>query len=253
VKLVLLFFIIFFSFFTQAVVGFGSAAIAVALGAHVYPLTDLLAAFVPLNVLLSLYLTIKHRRLIDWRYLMIHMLPLIGIGVCVGMAIFRIQNKQLLKLIFGFFVTTLASAELYKMWKPNADEAQPKPLSVWVAFLALTLGGITHGLFAAGGPMIVYVVGRKLLNKGVFRATLSALWLILNCVLLVNFTFLHMITRSSLKVSAMLFPSLIVALVLGEWVHTKIPLRAFRLTMYAVLVFAGVMLILKSILVGIQF
>ena len=62
-----------------------------------------------------------------------------------------------------------------------------KPLAKWLQWSMLGLGGFVHGLFGTGGPMIVYVVRRRLADKRAFRSTLAVLWLVLNIGLLSKF------------------------------------------------------------------
>ena len=53
------------AFTTEAAIGFGSTVLTVALGAHLFPIDRLLAAFVPVNVGLSAWLVLRNRHAID--------------------------------------------------------------------------------------------------------------------------------------------------------------------------------------------
>src|SRR5690625_7298053 len=71
---------IFISYTTETITGFGSIVIAIALGALVLPIPEMLPVVVPLNILNSTYLSIKHRRHIHWPTLLRLILPAMTIG-----------------------------------------------------------------------------------------------------------------------------------------------------------------------------
>ena len=68
----------------------------------------------------------------------------------------------------------------------------------------LALGGIAHGLFGTGGPMIVYVARRRLADKLAFRSTLAVLWLALNAALLTKFITTGLYQRPVFEVGSVL-------------------------------------------------
>ncbi len=81
----LLVLVVFLAFLVEAALGFGATVVAVALGAFLVPIPELLAAFVPLNIVLSAYLAVRYRRDIHWRLLMLRIVPLMVAGIPVGL------------------------------------------------------------------------------------------------------------------------------------------------------------------------
>ena len=225
------------AFATEAALGFGATVITVTLGSLVMGLEPLLAAFVPVNLLLSGYLLGRHRRHVDGPGLGRRILPFIGAGLVVGLLLFRLRHAHLLQLAFALFVILLSLVELYRLAGPGQEEAAP--LSRPRAALLLLLGGVVHGLFASGGPMVVYVMGRGRTDKARFRATLAALWLILNGILVANYWTLHLFDGASARRSLLFLPSLLLGLVAGEWLHHRLPDRLFRRLVYVVLLVAA--------------
>jgi uncharacterized membrane protein YfcA len=144
----------------------------------------------------------------------------------------------------------LASLELRRALRRGAsgDGGAPPALSAPVAAASLVGAGVVHGLFACGGPMLVYVVGRELADKARFRATLSAVWLLLNLVLLVTYAVSGTLDAGTLRASATMLVSLVVGLVVGEQLHRRLPERAFRIAVFALLLFAGGALLVRSAL-----
>ena len=172
------------AFATEGAIGFGGTVLAASIGAQFIPLDVLLPAFVPLNMVMSLWLVTRGVSAIAWRMLAVEVAPSVGIGAAIGLALFHVPAKTALALAFGVFVVGLAVLQLAR----PADGTPGRALR----FGLLGLGGIAHGLFGTGGPMIVYVLRRRLPDKRAFHSTLAVLWLVLNTALLVNFASAHL-------------------------------------------------------------
>jgi uncharacterized protein len=242
---ILFFLVVFAAHTAEAVTGFGGTVIAVALGAQLLPLDVLLPVLVPVNLLLSLYIVARHYRAVDFNLLGRRILPFMAVGVAVGLAVFNRVQSQSLKLFFGLFVAVLSALELLKFLRRR--QSAPKPLAPWQAAAWLVSGGIIHGIYASGGPLVVYFAGRQIADKKVFRSTLSALWLLTSTVLVVNYTFTGRLTADTLKLSVLLLPALACSLAAGEWLHRRVDARTFRLVIYLLLLTAGVSLVAGSL------
>lgn len=232
--------VVLLAFTVETALGFGSTVVAIALGSHFAPIDVILPAFVPLNVALSLYLAARHHADIDRRLLLARIVPLMGLGLPVGILLFRHLGTGRLQLTFGVFVMLLSVLELRRMGR--AESRAPGPI---VSSVLLFVAGIIHGVFATGGPLAVYVTGRALADKARFRATLSALWLLLNLALVFSYALSGQIGRGSLSTSAALSIPLFLGLLLGERVHRAVPEKLFRTLVFALLLVAGGLLCLR--------
>src|SRR5688572_13003620 len=150
------------AFATEGAIGFGGTVLAASIGAQVIDLEILLPAFVPLNVLVSAWLLGRGFRAIAWRMLATEVAPAIAVGFAGGLVLFHLPAKGVFAFGFGVFVVGLATLQL--------SRPATKPLARPLQLALLVLGGIVHGLFGTGGPMIVYVVRRRLPDKRAFRA-----------------------------------------------------------------------------------
>lgn len=236
--------IVFLAFFTEAVVGFGSTILTVTLGAHLLPLDRLLPAFVPLNLLLSLSIIARDPSLVDRQVLGRAILPPVLIGMACGLVIFRYAQPAALMLAFGVFVLILSGRELLKLW---SGEPQTAPLSTARSLVVLGGGGLIHGMFGSGGPLIVYVVGRIIEDKRRFRSTLAALWLLLNTILAISFIQSGSLNLGSLKLTALFIPALALGMWLGEHAHHKISPRAFRVLTWLILFAAAIVRVVREL------
>lgn len=236
-----LFLIGLFANVVEAISGFGSTVISVTLGAHFFSIDRLIPALVPVNILLSLYLVTAHRQHIDKTLLIRHILPFMGAGALIGIAFFNILAGNFLKRMLGFLVVIFCVRELYKLWKKHPAPFIPL---YWSRFWIL-MGGVVHGIYASGGPLLVYALSGMALDKSKLRSTLSTVWLILNSILLLSYVFTGRINGETLQFSLIFLPALPLGIVLGEWLHERIDEYRFRIGVFVVLLGAGLGLALR--------
>ena len=228
---------IFFAFTTEAMTGFGSIVIALSLGALVLPIPEILPVLVPLNIVMSGTLSWRHRHHIHWPTLWRLILPLMVLGTLAGYGLRPWLGEQLLKHAFGVLVLWFTTRELWRMVKG----IKVKPHGAWWTRGWMFLAGITHGLFASGGPLLVYALSGLSLDKQRFRATLILVWLSLNSLLTVVFLLDGTLLPAAPRIG-MLVPVVIAAMVLGEVLHHRVNEERFRQVVFVVLWFTGLIL-----------
>lgn len=236
---------VFLGFVVEATAGFGATVVTLTLSAQLMPVHQTLALFLPINLVLSAYLLIRYWRSVDLDLLLRRMLPAMGLGMLGGLGLYELRDQLAIKVIFGLLVLVLAVLEL---WRMRRGAVAPEPLPPWRARLALFGAGIIHGLFSCGGPLTVYVIGRENLNKGSFRATMSALWLILNVILELTYAADGLITAATLRQSALLLVPLGLGLLAGEALHHRMETERFRLGVFVLLALSSTTLLIRSVL-----
>jgi uncharacterized membrane protein YfcA len=222
----------------EAVTGFGSIVIALSLGALLIPIEQLLPVLVPLNIGMTGYLVWRHRAQIDRRLLLGTILPGMVAGTALGYLLLPYLDAALLKRGFGLLILWFAGRELWRLRHAAALPVRPQ----WLTRL-LTLGaGISHGLFASGGPLLVYGLAGTTLDKARFRATLVSVWFTLNSLLTAAFLVDGRLQPALPQVLAYA-PLLLVGLWLGERLHRRFDERHFRIAIYALLLVTGTLLL----------
>jgi len=225
----------------EAITGFGSIVIALSLGALMLPISEMLPVLVPLNVMMSGYLTWKHHRHIDWHRLKTLILPLMLIGTVTGYLLAPWLGANSLRLLFGILVVWFAGRELWRL--SGGHEAIPHSLN---ASRGITLAaGITHGLFASGGPLLVHALAGIRLDKGRTRATLLTVWFTLNLTLSLLYLFDGRLVASAGHLLWYL-PLLVVGVLVGEYLHQRLNETHFRRAVYGVLLVTGLLLVLRA-------
>jgi uncharacterized membrane protein YfcA len=224
----------------ETVTGFGGTVLSLSLGAHLIPLDRLVVSLVLVNVIQNMWLVVRGFRHVRLKLLVTRVLPLCGAGLAVGALIFQELGGGGLKPVLGGFVMTVAVLELVRLYRTTA---RPATLSPWAASAILVGGGLFHGMFASGGPLVVYFASRSIPDKHAFRATLSLLWLVLNAVLIVTFSIGGRIDRSALALAAAILPALLLGILVGELVHRRVDELKFRKLVQGVLLLTGVFLL----------
>jgi hypothetical protein len=232
--------IVLLAYTTQALAGFGSIIISVTLAAHFYPIEFLLPVVVPLDIMLNIYIISRHYTHVQVRLLIKTILPLMVVGLMIGIGLFQYIQGDILKMVFGVFVVLISVTQLIAIGR-GVDARNSLP--PWASGLLIFLGGIAQGIYASGGPMVAYATGRLNLTKAAFRSTLCALWIMLNVMLVVSYLITGKMSAESFKYHLLLMPVVIAGLVLGERLHSRINEHQFKVFIYLILAMAGMSIV----------
>lgn len=224
------------AFSVEAATGFGATVIAVALGVHLFPLDELLPVIVPLGLVLSASIAWRERAHTDRRLLLHRILPLMILGLALGLVVFETASNTALQRAFGFFIVVVALLEL---WRNRAGAPAAPALPPLLRNAALLGAGVIHGLFSSGGPLLVYALGRAPVAKRAFRATLSTVWVVMATALSTAYTIRGHVDTDTLAATATLIPVLGLAFLAGNWVHGRLDEQRFRTFVYVLLLGAG--------------
>lgn len=233
---------VFIAYTIETVTGFGSIVIALSLGALLLPISVMLPVLVPLNICMTGYLALRHRHNIHWPTLLKLILPMMAIGTLLGYGLRPWLGDAGMRSLFALLVIWFAGRELFKTWK-NSNKSIERG-GLWTRFWML-LAGVTHGLFASGGPLLVYALAGVKLDKARFRATLISVWFTLNSLLTLIFALDGSLSAALPRLAAFL-PILIVGVVLGEWLHSRISEERFRVAVFLLLLVTGCSLFIAS-------
>lgn len=234
--------IVVIAFAVQQAVGFGAALVCVTVGSHLLDIRLIITLTIPLALLQAGYVVIRDRDAIAGRLLLRRILPLMTMGLAVGFVMAGQLHSTELRAALAVLVIVLAARELWVLRRAaeaslESPAARPPPRSLSIA---ATLGaGVMHGLYAAGGPLLVYAIGREDLDKRRFRATVSAVWVGLNALLIAGFALEDRYTASTTSTLVLVFMGLPFGLLLGELIHRRIAERPFKISVYAVLIVAA--------------
>lgn len=239
--------LVFFSYTAQAMTGFGSIVIALTIGSLLFPIRALIPVLVALNMPLCIWILYKQYKEIDQKFLWLSILPLMTVGLIIGVIVDQQLEGPTLRRIFGSIILFFAIRELYLLLfnrkSPKQEQERLSFFSRAINWFWILVAGLVHGIYASGGPPLVYALSRSQLSRSGFRATLTAVWLILNGALLVLYLYDGRFGGEETKQFFALLIAIPLALKAGEWLHTRVSERSFRLTLQGLLALSAAALL----------
>ena len=233
---VLLMVIVVISHVLESITGFGSTALSLpfmTLLIPVYVAKPVLAIY---TLLLCGYILLCNRRQIRWdafRQMVLWLLP----GLLMGMMVYAFLPQKLLLWVLTVFTIAIAVRGLGKCFGLLPAEGKPFPKTV--DRLLLLLGGVMHGAFAAGGPILVIHAAKAVPDKTQFRATMCLIWLMLNSILLIQMGIAGQLTSQVLSLTVKGLPFLIISILLGDRIQKRMNGEGFSKITFAMLLLSG--------------
>jgi uncharacterized membrane protein YfcA len=243
INILLLALILVLAHLVETTLGFGDTIISLAFGLFLFPLEVLLPALVALAILQSAWLVIRWHRQVNWRLLLISVLPLAFVGMMAGILIRDYANETMLIIVLGAFIILVSVVELIGLFLRKSVAG---PLPRYLAVPVILGGGIFHGLFATGGPLIVYYAGREIREPQAFLGTLAVLWLILNVVLYATMWIAGSAGVQSLQLTALVLPGFIAGVVIGSLI--KVKELTFKTLTWSVLFIVGMIQLIRALI-----
>ena len=242
-KYILFIAVIFLTFIVQSITGFAGTVLAMPFSLMLVgyetaePVLNIVGIVSSALVLFSCFKKVNKRELFK-----ISAVMLIGIAVGFFFKESSFIKPQILYKILGASVIFFAVLSAYRFIKNDEPHSHGRALSAVI----LTLSGFVHGLFVCGGPLLVVYAGGKMRDRDEFRATLSAVWIVLNCIILAEDLSAGNISVSLLPLIAAASAVLVFAVIIGNLVYRKISRRFFLILTYALMFVSGVSLLIKK-------
>ena len=179
----------------------------------------------------SVYVALRHWRDIDFRQLG-KITLLMGAGLLVGIWLFDTLAFDLLLRLYGAVIILIALKKLFvhKEFK----------LPAAALYGCLFLAGLFHGMFISGGSFLVVYAVWAMPEKEKFRATVSAVWVILNSYLLYSHYRAGYFVPEVLGLLAASAIPFLLAVWLGSRLAKRISAQKFLLLTYILLLISGV-------------
>ena len=235
---VLFFLVILFGVFVQSLVGFGGTLITMPLGiiwmgaGITKPVMTFVAWITGAAVLVTDY------RFINWKELgkmIAVMLPCVLAGLWV---MGRVQMSFLL-IIYGAVIIAVGVKKLFFPAKRTPSKAAQNT--------ALGLAGIMQGLFVSGGSFLAVYAVERLPEKREFRATVNAVWAVLNIVMITTYFAGGKVDRQMLIMGAIAIVPTIAGIWLGGVLAKRVRQQTFLKMIYVILIASGAVLLMTNL------
>ena len=113
------------------------------------------------------------------------------------------------------------------------------------ARVLLLFSGVVHGIFVSGGPLIITYLSNHTKSKEEFRRTVSAVWIILNSMILVSDLMAGYYTKNTWRIQAISVPFLFGGMFVGSLLFRRMSQTLFTVLTYILLCIAGISLLCK--------
>lgn len=243
-----------FSFFVQGCTGFGCTVIAAAVTNGILGVAD----GVPFGTLITIptfvVLCALSYKAVSWKDL-VKIVVICTPGLFIGQKLFQIMDKTTASICIGGVVTVIALMNIYKsIIKPlvlhkeeNLDE-EDTTVKKALRYLCLIVGGIVHGAFNIGGPLITVYTISAVKEKEYFRNTMTWFWLILNSMNAFSQLSNGAWNPHLAGALAVGLPMATVGFVLGILFLKKIDKVTFLRIVYCVLLFVGANMLITNLM-----
>ncbi|MDH5298109.1 MAG: sulfite exporter TauE/SafE family protein [Desulfobulbaceae bacterium] len=228
--------VLFCAYLIRGIAGFGSALVAVPLLTMSWPLTLVVPVVGLLDYCASLTHGLQGRRLVRWRDLL-PLLPFSFIGVQMGLFLLKRLPTERLALFLALFIFLFALYSLLPLPPLRGSRRWAVPAGL--------LGGMVGALFGTGGPFHVIYLTLRQLDKGEFRATAAAIFIVDGGFRLVSYLVAGLYTWQTAAAVAAGLPLMAAGLAVGGRIHLTIGRSQFVGLVSFILIGSSIALLIR--------
>lgn len=215
----------------QAVTGFAGTLLAMPpammlIGVHEAKVILNIMAFLSCFILAA-----RNYKKIQWRILL-NIILYMAAGMFAGIWAFEHLSMDLLLPVYGVMILVIAMKKMFIKKEIK--------MTGWMLNGILLAAGVIHGMFVSGGALLVVYAAAVLKDKENFRATVAAVWVVLNTGLMISDILNGYMTSSVVKMTGISILPLFLAIYTGNKIHEKIDQKAFMKITYILLLASGI-------------
>lgn len=226
--------VLFFSNMIQSITGFAGTLLAMPFSIRLVGVVEAKTVLNIFTLMSCLVISIQNRRYVNYKVLA-KMAAGMLIGMVIGIWLFEQVPLQILLTFYAVLIILIAIKKMF--WKKEIT------LSGWVMVMVLVAAGIIHGMFLSGGALLVIYAVYALKDKAEFRATISAVWVLLNSLLIVMSYQAANYNTATIKVILISMLPLALSVKIGNILYKKINQQQFLKVTYVLLLISGASLL----------
>jgi uncharacterized membrane protein YfcA len=222
----------------KGLTGFGFALLTVPFLVVLFDPKTAIPIIIILNALSNVPLFIHSRKWSDLKRIW----PLIVTGIIsipAGTYLLVVLDAVAVRMIVGVAVCLFALAYLLGFRREIRRER-------WGMVGAGMLSGVLNGLISAGGPPVILFLSNQGMARDVFRANLIAFFLFQNIATLSVQLSSGLVSQHIARLAAVLILPLAAGALVGTRLVKHVPETAFRKAVLAIVLAAGLMVVLSS-------
>lgn len=240
---ILFYIIIFLANIIQGITGFAGTILAMPFSIPVVGYETAKPVLNVLGIIAGIYVVVGDYRKVNVMQLK-KICACMGIGIIVGIRVKNLLKGQqaLLYALLGIFVLAIGIKGLAE----SIGARKEKSAYAGSGRFLLLLAGIVHGMFVCGGPLVVGYLSGCTKNKEEFRRTISAVWIILNTMILISDVLSGCYTVDTIRIQTVSVLFLFGGMFAGSVLYKHMSQRVFMVLTYILLCISGVSLLIKN-------
>lgn len=188
-----------------------------------------------LSLVFSTVLALMDRKRIIWSEVF-RIAMYLALGAPFGILFFKHLSGEVYKPAMGTLIVLIA---LWGLLRLVSARVAAVDLPLWSTRLLLLVAGITQGAFGSSGPFVIPYAEKVLNGKSEFRTTLTAMWAVINAIVLPQYFLAGTSPSEVLHLSLTSLPAIFLGLFAGLAAHHRINRKNFSLLVYSILLFSG--------------
>ena len=235
-RMILFLITVLLAFTMQAMTGFGGPLIAMPICTLLVGIDSAKSILCMLTWLTGITVVLQSWRSINRKELL-KISAVMACGMVLGAYIYDLAPKEKLLPVLGAVVILVAIRNLIV----KKELVFPK----WARICALVLAGLMQGLFLSGGSFLIIYAQQTLRDKDEFRATGSAVWVILNTYMVFKTWRGGMYTAERMPLLLLALAAGFAAVALGGRLQKRVRRETFIKVTNWLLLSAGIILLLN--------
>lgn len=227
--------IVFFSNIIQSITGFAGNLLAMPASIQLIGIDNAKVVLNVIGLIWCLLMAIHNYRDINKKELLI-IVCWMFIGILAGNYLYQKLPLSFLKHFYAVMIIIIAIKGFSLKRKLDIPH--------WIMPIILLFAGVIHAMFISGGALLVIYVLRRISDKSELRATLTAIWFLLNGYIMVVQVRKHAFTPMNIRLTLLCIPAIIVAILIGNKIHDRINPKAFMFLTNILLLISGVILLI---------
>lgn len=235
--------VVFLANIIQGITGFAGTVLAMPFSVLLIGFDSARPILNILGILAGIYvLAVSYKSVNKKEFLKIIIIMLAGFiaGLFLKQELFG--STKVLYIILGLVVILVGISGLIKNLRKNKSNKTQKPI---VSAGILIAAGLIHGLFVCGGPLLVIYLTGKTKDKNEFRSTISAIWIVLNSIILIDDFRLGLMSAISLKLLVLSTIVLFFGMLIGSLLYKKMSRELFMKITFVLLIISGAALLIR--------
>jgi hypothetical protein len=232
--------IIILAYTVFGLTGFGSAITAMPMLVQLIPLKMAVPLMLVFDLASALLLGLKNWRVIN-RNELVRLVPFMLVGMGVGVVTLVRAPERLLLLTLGVFILS------YSAWSLLLRR-EPQPIGRGWSMPFGVVGGMFTAMFGTGGPFYTIYLARRVDDKLVLRATISAVIFFSGLSRAVLFTGAGLYHQQFLlQLALLLLPCALGGVYIGNYLHKRMPAERVVQVIWAILIVGGTSLVIRNL------